>query len=112
MNAFSISERDLRPGCRVIDLAGELDLAVADQLRSAIDAVSPDTETVVISLERCEFIDSTGLAVILAAHNEFEESGRRLVVCEPTRQVERILAITGLKDNGLVFDHVEDAAAA
>jgi stage II sporulation protein AA (anti-sigma F factor antagonist) len=111
MNTFSISQRDLRVGCRVIEVAGELDLAVADQLRSAIVGLSSDTEVVVISLERCEFIDSTGLAVILAAHNEFEQSGRRLVACAPGHQVERILSVTGLMDNGFVFESVEDAAA-
>jgi anti-anti-sigma factor len=111
MSTFSISERDLRPGCRVVEVVGELDLAVADRLESAVDAVSSDIEVVVISLERCDFIDSTGLAVILAAHKEFEEAGRRLVVCAPAHQVERILSVTGLMDNGLVFDNVEDAAA-
>lgn len=111
MSTLSISERDLRPGCRVIDVVGELDLAVAAQLKSAIDAVDSDTEVVVINLEHCEFIDSSGLAVILAARNKFEESGRRLVACAPTHQVERILSITGLLDNGLVFGDVEGAAA-
>jgi len=111
MTTLSISERDLRPGCRVIEVAGELDLAVADQLKSAIDAVGSGPEAVVIDLQHCEFIDSSGLAVILAAHNRFEESGRRLVACAPTHQVERILSITGLMDNGLVFSTVEAAAA-
>jgi hypothetical protein len=49
--------------------------------------------------------------VILAAHNEFEQSGRRLVACAPGHQVKRILSVTGLMDNGLVFGSVEDAAA-
>lgn len=111
MTAFSISERDLSPGRRVIEVAGEFDLAVADQLKSAIDALRPEIEVVVVDLERCEFIDSTGLAVILAAHNRFEESGRRLVVCRPAHQVERLLSVTGLLEDGLVFETVDDAAA-
>jgi anti-sigma B factor antagonist len=111
MNAFSISQRDLIPGRRVIEVVGELDLAVADQLKAAIDALEPGTEVVVVNLERCEFIDSTGLAVILAAHNEFEKAGRRLVVCKPTHQVERLLTITGLMGDGLIFGDVDAAAA-
>jgi anti-anti-sigma regulatory factor len=50
--------------------------------------------------------------VILAGRQEFEESGRRLVLSAPALQVERLLSITGLTGDGLVFDSVEDAAAA
>jgi anti-anti-sigma factor len=104
MSAFSIIGADPRDGSRRLEVVGELDLAVADRLRAAIEAVDPGVELVVVDLARCEFLDSTGLAVILGAREQLEESGRRLMVSSPTRQVERVLAITGLLDDGLVLD--------
>jgi anti-anti-sigma factor len=63
-----------------------------------------------IDLEDCEFIDSTGLAVILRAHREWAEDGAgRLVVHSPSDAVRRVLTITGLIGTGLVFESREAA---
>jgi anti-anti-sigma regulatory factor len=39
------------------------------------------------------------------------DKGRRLFVCNPSGQVGRILDVTGLRDNGLVFDSIDEALA-
>jgi anti-anti-sigma regulatory factor len=41
-----------------------------------------------------------------------EAEGRRLAVYGPTDQVTRVLAMTGLTANGLVFDSAEEALSA
>jgi len=41
-----------------------------------------------------------------------EEDGNRLAVYAPTNQVQRILSMTGLTANGLVFHTAEEAIAA
>jgi anti-anti-sigma factor len=105
---FALDERDVRRGCREIRVQGELDLAVAPELEKAIERAA-ECDQVVISLEECEFLDSTGIAVIVHAHQERESGGRRLVVCAPDGQVRRVLDLTGVSRNGLVF---ENAAAA
>jgi len=53
--------------------------------------------------------DSTGIAVIVRAHQRFANEGRRLVVCCPTDQTARVLEVTGLTENGLVFSSIDDA---
>jgi anti-sigma B factor antagonist len=105
---FKLIESDLRPGCRRIEVEGELDLAVADRLQEAIDRAAPQPQ-VLIDLERCDFIDSTGIAVIVRAHNLMAEEERKLAICGPSDQVLRVLTITGLTGNGLVFSSVDDA---
>jgi anti-anti-sigma factor len=65
-----------------------------------------------IGLENCEFIDSTGIAAIVHAHNEFAERGGRLAVYAPADQVLRVLSVTGLTSNGMVFDSAEEALSA
>ncbi|MGN6557467.1 MAG: STAS domain-containing protein [Solirubrobacterales bacterium] len=112
MQRFKVSERDLQPGCRDIQIEGELDLAVAAQVDEVLTTAVEQCTQVLVGLERCAFIDSSGIAVILRAHNRMQEEGNRLVVYAPTDQVLRVLSMTGLTANGLVFDTAEDALAA
>src|SRR4051794_487661 len=101
MQRLKLSELTLDSGAREIKVEGELDLAVADQLSEAIDR--SDAEQILICLAGCEFVDSTGIAVMVRAHQELSKRGRRLVVHSPAEQVLRVLDVTGLTANGLVF---------
>ena len=112
MQRFKVSERDLQPGIRDVQIEGELDLAVAGQLDEVLTTAVEQCEQVLVGLERCDFIDSSGIAVILRAHNRMQEEGNRLVVYAPTDQVLRVLSMTGLTSNGLVFDSADEALAA
>jgi anti-sigma B factor antagonist len=112
MVPFRLVERELNPGVREILVQGELDLAVAEQLQEAIERAGSDCSQILIGLEGCEFIDSTGIAVIIQAHNRFAEEGRRVAVYAPASQVLRVLSVTGLTANGLVFDSAAEALAA
>jgi len=112
MQPFKVNERDLDDGARDIQIEGELDLAVAGRLDEALTRACEQCERVLVGLERCAFIDSSGIAVILRAHNRMQEDGNRLVVYGPTDQVLRVLSMTGLTANGLVFASAEEALAA
>lgn len=111
VRAFRISEVDLDSGCREVRVEGELDLSVADQFQRRLDAAATDDVEVLICLERCDFIDSTGIAAIVFAHKLLADQGRRLLICGPSRQVSRILTITGLNHAGLVYASKEEARA-
>jgi anti-sigma B factor antagonist len=112
LGTFKLIERDLRPGCREIQVEGELDLAVADQLANGLTRAGKECRHLLIGLESCEFIDSTGIAVIVHAHNEFAERGGRVAVYAPVDQVLRVLSVTGLTSNGMVFESAEEALSA
>lgn len=112
LRTFKLIERDLRPGCREVQIEGELDLAVAEQLADALTRAQSECRHLLIGLEGCEFIDSTGIAAIVHAHNEFAERGGRVFVCGPTAQVLRVLSVTGLTSNGMVFESTEEALTA
>jgi anti-anti-sigma factor len=109
---FKLTEKDLDSGCREIHLEGELDLAVADRLSEALERAASEGDRVVIGLERCTFIDSTGIAIIVKAHRELAQQGRALTVYGASDQVLRILSITGLTNDGLVFENAGDARSA
>lgn len=111
MKAFALTERTLEPDCHEILIEGELDLAVADRLREALDQARAAHDRVLIGLQGCEFIDSTGIAVIVQAHAQMAEQGGRLTVYGASSQVHRILAVTGLTQDGLVFASADEARA-
>lgn len=112
MQRFKVNTRDLRPGTRDVQIEGELDLAVASQLDEVLTTAVEECTRVLVGLERCAFIDSSGIAVILRAHNRMQEEGNKLAVYAPADQVLRVLSMTGLTGNSLVFDSAEEALAA
>ena len=81
-------------------LVGELDPHTAPNLRSSVDdAVSDATATLVLDVAGLQFIDSSGLRVIISAHKTMDERGGRLVLRAPTDNTRRLLEITGLADH-------------
>ncbi len=74
-----------RDGVVWLALGGELDVFTAPRLRSSLDeAVDSDSEPLVLDLRGLEFLDSSGLAVILGVHERREQAGT-----EPLRLVIR-----------------------
>jgi anti-anti-sigma factor len=79
----------------VLRLDGELDLASAPLFEREIESAEIGaTPTVVLDLENLEFIDSTGLRIILAAHERSRERGQEFAVTRGSPQVQRLLSIT------------------
>ena len=111
MRTFQLVERSLKPGCHEIQVEGEIDLAVADRLKEALENAAPAHDQILVGLQRCEFIDSTAIAVLVHTHGQMEDQGKRVVVYGASGQVRRILSVTGLTQNGLVFENVDDAPA-
>lgn len=108
MNDLRLSARDVDAGYRLLEVEGELGLADADLLQRALEDEA-GTAGILVGLERCEFVDSTALAALVAARRRFAGTGRRLALCGPTAQVRRVLDVTGLGETGLVYGSVEAA---
>jgi anti-sigma B factor antagonist len=84
----------------VFDLDGELDMASAPQLQSALDSAEVDPETmVVLDLQSLQFIDSTGLRAILSLRDQCAERAQQFAVTRGSPQVQRLLDITGVSEH-------------
>jgi anti-sigma B factor antagonist len=84
-------------GRAVLALEGELDMASADRLQQAIDDEALHAETsIVLDLEELQFIDSTGLRVILRALEHCRGRGQEFAITRGSPQVQRLLSITGV----------------
>ena len=97
---FEVRVGELEHGVRTIYVRGELDLSTAPDLERPLDqALDSGEGSVLIDLSQCEFIDSTGIALIVRAWQRLDsgENGRVLVICSQNDQVRRVLEITGLE---------------
>ncbi len=96
-----------QPGATVVTVRGELDIASAPQLESTL-ALLAGTPLVVIDLQTLEFIDSTGLGVLVRAHHRAVEQGHRLGLVRASSQVKKLFNLTGLDSQLLIGNSVEE----
>jgi anti-sigma B factor antagonist len=104
-------------GVRVIAVRGELDLSTAPELEEPLTAaVDGGGALVLIDLSACEFIDSTGIALIVRAWQQLDGgnggASGRLVLCSANDQVRRVLDVSGLDQSIPVHASREDGLAA
>ena len=74
LQRFRLIENGLRPGCREIQVVGEVDLVVAERLKD-VEQAAAGHDQILIGMQRCEFIDSTAIAVIVRAHTSWRRGG-------------------------------------
>ncbi len=82
-------------GALVLRLSGDLDVTNAAQVRSAIDAVvSSGTERLIFDLADLQFMDSSGIAMLVSVARE----GREVQLRNPSAIVRRLIELTGLAE--------------
>jgi anti-sigma B factor antagonist len=106
-------DTEVRGAWALLSVSGEVDLYTAPQLRERIvGLIDEGNHRILVSLEKVEFMDSTGLGVLVSGLKRVkEQEGEFALVCTPP-QVLRLLTITGLDR---VFPHhatVEEAVKA
>jgi anti-anti-sigma factor len=80
-----------------ISLAGELDLATAEAVQSALErAERGDARSIVLDLSRVTFMDSTGVRIVLNAEARSRLATHRLSVRRGRATVQRVFEICGV----------------
>jgi anti-sigma B factor antagonist len=77
-------------------LRGELDISTAEDLEKRLQAVKSDR--VVLDLRELDFIDSSGVRVLVLTARRFSESGRELALIRGAEKVDRVLRLTGIDE--------------
>jgi anti-sigma B factor antagonist len=97
----------------IIEVGGEIDVYTAPRLREAIvTAVEEGHTRLVIDVEKVEFLDSTGLGVLVGALKKVRADGGTLdIVCTQER-ILKIFDITGLDKVFGLHQSVAQAIAA
>ena len=95
----------------IIEVGGEIDVYTAPRLREAIvTAIEAGHTRLVIDVEKVEFLDSTGLGVLIGGMKRLRSTdGDLTLVCTQPR-ILKVFEITGLNRAFAIHDTVEQAA--
>ncbi|HVL94084.1 MAG TPA: STAS domain-containing protein [Acidimicrobiales bacterium] len=92
----------------VVAVSGEVDAHTGPMLQEQLNELiaAHDNLSVVVDFGSVGFIDSSGLAALVSAHKLATAKGGALSLSQPSRQVRKVLEITGLDR----VVHVTDAS--
>jgi anti-sigma B factor antagonist len=95
----------------VVAPTGELDLSGAAVLEDELDQLAAESElaTVVLDLRGLEFMDSSGLRLVVMADMRARETGRRFTLVRGGDTVQRVFEITRMSERLEFVDTPEDA---
>jgi anti-sigma B factor antagonist len=97
----------------VLALRGEVDVSTAPRLRQGlVELATEGRASVVVDLSGVEFLDSTGLGVLVSGLRRFRLLGGDLMLAGAQPRILRVLEITRLDRAFDVYDSVDAAAAA
>lgn len=76
---------------------GEVDISTAPQLREFLDGAYQEIKAdIVLLLEDLNYMDSTGLGVIIGAFGRMQETENRITLVNPRGNIKKLLNITSL----------------
>jgi anti-anti-sigma factor len=104
-SGFSISVTE-HGGRAVVAIRGELDLATSPDLEEAVLGRLAGGQSVVLDLRELQFMDSSGLRVLIAAHTRAAEGEGEFAIVRPRAgsEVEKIIAIAGVEQQLQIVD--------
>ncbi|HEY8364290.1 MAG TPA: anti-sigma F factor antagonist [Haloplasmataceae bacterium] len=81
-----------------IRLSGELDHHTSIHLRDRINSLTDKFEirNMVFNLKNLQFMDSSGIGVILGRYQHVKQKKGHLIVCELNAMIEKIIQLSGL----------------
>ena len=110
---LKVSPRTVRDGIQALDLEGEVDVYTAPVLRQEIvGQVDSGVKHLLINLARVEYLDSTGLGILIGGVKRLKEQGGSLRLVGPSARITRIFEITGLNKIFDVYATEQEALGA
>lgn len=85
-------------GDGALSVVGEIDAHSAPDFAARLRELDGSSDRR-IDMSGVEFMDSSGLRVLIEAHQAAEEAGARLILVSPGRVVSRIIEVSGLADH-------------
>src|SRR3954466_5370349 len=117
---FEVSETDVDDHTRILDAAGEIHVSTAPQFSERLNAAIADGKTaLVLDFSRVEFIDSTGLSVLLNGLRRLTRRQGSLVLVRTNApalrpfeipRLDSTFDIVGTRDEAL--EHVANGAGS
>ena len=104
---LELNERD---GYSVLAVSGEVDVATVPKMREQLHGlVARGDKRIVVDLDEVDFLDSTGLGVLVGALKRVRSSGGDLqLVCTQPR-IRKVFEVTGLTKVFAIHDNLDEA---
>lgn len=107
-NQFQVDVRR-QASATIVAVRGELDLASGPELETQLEKISgPETQLVIVDLRQLDFMDSTGLSILVRAHQRLSDEGCEIALVKGSQQVQRLLDLTGVADRLRLVDSADE----
>ncbi len=102
-----------KDGIEVIDVEGKIDIYTAPRLRELlINLVSKNNYQLIVNMERVEFLDSTGLGVLVGGLKRVRAHDGSLDLACTQERILKLFRITGLTKVFGIHETVDQAIGA
>jgi anti-sigma B factor antagonist len=99
-----------RESAAVIDLNGDIDGFAQDTIAAAYDkALHAGTATIILNFAGVNYVNSTGIALIVSLIAQARQEGKQLLACGLSEHYIQIFEITRLTDFISLFPNEGDA---
>jgi anti-sigma B factor antagonist len=93
-------ERSRVDGYELIEVEGELDIATAPRMIAALNEAFVELSTpLVVDLSSVDFMDSTGLALLMNAHRRVRRRGQGFAIVCPGGPISRVFEIADMVES-------------
>lgn len=89
----------------LVQLSGDVDIAVKDEVSARLDAAAAEAQTVDIDLSQVDYADSTALGLFIRLRNQLRERGGDVRLVAPSLRMRKLLDYAGLQH---VFEILEE----
>lgn len=89
---------ELKRGTLTVWLSGELDDRMAARIREEIDALMDDCRVrrLVFDVSRLDFMDSSGIGLIIGRYKRLSKRGGSVAVADPGRRIDQLFRMSGV----------------
>jgi anti-sigma B factor antagonist len=109
---FGVSVDASRPPYAVVSVTGEIDVATAPELRTQlVDLVGEGRTKLIVDLQAVDFLDSTGLGVLVSTVKRARSGGGDLTLVCTHPHLLKVFEITGLTKVFAIHDTLDAALA-
>ena len=106
---FSAESRD---DSMVVTVNGDLDIVTSPQLDECLTRAESTHRRIILDLAGVDFLDTSGLAVIVGHWKKLESAGGMLALAGARYRYTKTLWITGLADKLTLYETVEEGLRA
>jgi anti-sigma B factor antagonist len=101
---------DSHPPSTLLSVKGEVDVYTAPRLREKlVELVSQGKRQIIVDLESVDFLDSTGLGVLVGGLKRLRSHDGDLALVCTQHRILKVFEITGLTKVFTIYDSVEAA---